>query len=474
MSQGQRAKGRGQREGSREEGKRGFLRPLFFALVFALCPLPFALVFAQTQNWPSFRGANASGVADGHPAPVKWNATTGENVLWKTPIPGVAVSSPIVWGDRVFVSTAVSSDPKAGIRTGQYGDVEPVNDATRHSWRLFALDRRSGKIVWDRVAHEGTPKTKRHPKSSQASSTPVTDGQRVIVWFGSEGLYAYDFNGKELWKRDLGVLNAGWFYDPDYEWGIGSSPIIWQNLVIVQCDIQKNSFIAAFDVATGEPVWRTSRDEIPSWSTPTIFDNFGRAELITQATGFTRGYNPASGEELWRLAGNSEIAIPTPVAGAGLVIVTNGYRGVQPIYAIKPGSKGDITLKGDDTKNDAIAWSTKRGGPYIPTPLIYRDQLYLLQGNGVVAAHDVRTGQRIYQERLVATGGSFSASPVAADGKVYFASEDGDMYVVQAGPKFELLATNPIGEILMASPAISEGVLYVRGLKNVFAIGMKK
>ena len=429
---------------------------------------------AQAQNWPSFRGANAAGVADGHPTPVKWNATTGENILWKTPIPGVAVSSPIVWGDRVFVSTAVSSDPKAGIRTGQYGDVEPVNDSTRHSWKLFALDRRSGKIVWERVAHEGTPKTKRHPKSSQASSTPVTDGQRVIVWFGSEGLYAYDLNGKELWKRDLGVLNAGWFYDPDYEWGIGSSPIIWQNLVIVQCDIQKNSFIAAFDVATGEPVWRTSRDEIPSWSTPTIFDSFGRAELVTQATGFTRGYNPASGEELWRLSGNSEITIPTPVVGAGLVIVTNGYRGVQPIYAIRPGSKGDITLKGDETKSDPIAWSTRRGGPYIPTPLIYRDQLYLLQGNGVVSAHDVRTGQRIYQERLVATGGSFSASPVAADGKLYFASEDGDMYVVQAGPKFELLATNPIGEILMASPAISEGVLFVRGLKTVFAIGLKK
>jgi outer membrane protein assembly factor BamB len=447
--------------------------------ISAFCLLAFALAWclsttALAQHWPSFRGANAAGVADGHPMPVKWNATTGENILWKTPIPGVAVSSPIVWGDRVFVSTAVSSDPKAGIRTGQYGDVEPMNDSTRHSWRLFALDRRSGKIVWERVAHEGTPKTKRHPKSSQASSTPVTDGQRVIVWFGSEGLYAYDFNGKELWKRDLGVLNAGWFYDPDYEWGIGSSPIIWQNLVIVQCDIQKNSFIAAFDVASGEPVWRTSRDEIPSWSTPTIFESFGRAELVTQATGFTRGYNPASGEELWRLSGNSEITIPTPVVGPGFVIVTNGYRGVQPIYAIRPGSKGDITLKGDETKSDAIAWSTKRGGPYIPTPLIYRDLLYLLQGNGVVVAHDARTGQRIYQERLVATGGSFSASPVAADGKLYFASEDGDMYVVQAGPKFEVLATNPIGEILMASPAISEGVLFVRGLKTVFAIGTKK
>ena len=431
-------------------------------------------VAPAAQNWPSFRGANAGGVADGHPAPVKWNAATGEGVLWKTPIPGVAVSSPIVWGDRVFVSTAVSGDPKAGIRTGQYGDVEPVNDATPHSWRLFAIDRRSGKVVWDRVAHEGTPKTKRHPKSSQASATPVTDGQRVIVSFGSEGLYAYDFSGKLLWKRDLGVLNAGWFYDPDYEWGIGSSPIIWNNLVIVQCDIQKNSFIAAFDVASGEPVWRTPREEIPSWATPTIFESFGRAELVTQGTGFTRGYNPSSGEELWRISGHSEITIPTPVVGAGLVVVMNGYRGVQPILAIRPGAKGDITLKGDETQSNAIAWSSKRGGPYIPTPVIYQDILYILQNNGALAAHDVRNGQRLYQERLVPTGGSFTASPVAADGKIYFSSEDGDVYVVKAGPTFEILATNPIGEVLMASPAVSEGILYVRGLKHLYAIGLKK
>ena len=457
--------------------ERRLRRERTWALGLGPWALALACFFSTTalaQNWPAFRGLNAAGVADGHPAPVKWNATTGEGVLWKTPIPGVAVSSPIVWGERVFVSTAVSSDPKAGIRTGQYGDVEPLNDASPHSWKLYALDRRSGKVVWERVAHEGTPKTKRHPKSSQASATPVTDGQRVIVSFGSEGLYAYDFNGKQLWKRDLGVLNAGWFYDPDYEWGIGSSPIIWKNHVIVQCDIQKNSFIAAFDVASGEPVWRTPREEIPSWSTPTIFESFGRAELVTQATGFTRGYNPSTGEELWRYSGNSEIAIPTPIVGPGIVIVTNGYRAVQPIMAIRPGAKGDITLKGEETKSEAIAWSSKRGGPYIPTPVIYGDHLYILQGNGVVAAHDVRTGQRVYQERLVATGGSFSASPVAADGKLYFASEDGDMYVVKAGPTFEILATNPIGEIIMSSPAISEGVLFVRGLKNVFAIGTAK
>jgi hypothetical protein len=433
-----------------------------------------ATVSLSAQQWPSFRGANAAGVADGKPTPVTWNASASENVLWKTPIPGVAVSSPIVWGDRVFVSTAVSSDPNIGIRTGLYGDVEPVADQSPHTWRLIALDKQSGKVLWDRVAHQGVPKTKRHPKSSQASPTPVTDGQHVIVSFGSEGLYAYDLDGKLLWTQDLGVLNAGWFFDPDYEWGIGSSPIIWKNLVIVQCDIQKGSFIAAFDVATGKQAWRTAREEIPSWSTPTVLESNGHAELITQATTFTRGYDPATGKELWRLSGNSEIAIPTPIAGPGFAIVTNGYRGVQPIFAIKPGATGDITLKTDQTKSDFIAWSTTKGGPYIPTPLVYGDQLYVLLNNGVLAAYKVATGERIYQERLGGTGGSFSASPVAADGKLYLTSEDGDIFVVKAGPTYEMLAKNSMGEVVMATPAVSDGIIFVRGLKNLYAVGVRK
>jgi outer membrane protein assembly factor BamB len=427
----------------------------------------------SAQNWPSFRGPAASGVADGkEPTAIKWNAATGENILWKTPVAGVAVSSPIVWGDRVFVSTAVSSDPTSGIRTGLYGDVEPAKDVSKHSWKLVALDKRSGKVLWERVAHEGIPKTKRHPKSSQATATPVTDGRHVIVSFGSEGLYAYDVDGKLLWTRDLGVLNAGWFYDPDYEWGIGSSPIIWKNLVIVQCDIQKNSFIAAFDVATGQPAWRTAREEIPSWSTPAIFEHDGRAELVTQATTFIRGYNPESGKELWRLGGNSEITIPTPIVGPSVIIVTNGYRGVQPMFAIKPGATGDITLKGDATTNEFIAWSTNRGGPYIPTPVIYGDLMYVLANNGVLAAYDAKTGQRVYQER-VGGGGSYSASPVAADNKLYLTSEDGDVSVVKAGAKYELLATNTMGQVIMATPAISNGVIFFRGLKDVFAVGQR-
>jgi len=437
-----------------------------FTISFVL--LGAASVCAQ-QNWPSFRGANAAGVADGTPTAVRWDVATNDHVAWKTPIPGLAVSSPIVWGDRVFVSTAISSDPNQGIRTGLYGDVEPVSDASKHSWHLISLDKKTGNVVWDRVAYEGIPKTKRHPKSSQASPTPVTDGTHVIVSFGSQGLYAYDFSCKPLWQKDLGILNAGWFFDPDYEWGVGSSPIIYKNLVIVQCDIQRNSFIAAFDVATGKEVWRTSRDEITSWSTPTILEAGGKTELITQATTFIRGYDPSNGKELWKLSGNSEITIPTPIVGPGFVVVTNGYRGVQPIFAIKPGGAGDITLKECQTKSDAIAWSTNRGGPYIQTPVIYNNQLYVLQNNGVLAAYTAATGERLYQQR-VGDGGAFSASPVAADGKIYCSSEDGDVYVVKAGPEYELLAKNAMGEVLMATPAVSDGLLIFRGSKNVYAI----
>src|SRR5215204_2588272 len=435
------------------------MRRIAFAVVIASVAALAATgtsALAQQQNWPSFRGPNASGVVDGKPTAVKWNAPAGENVAWKAPVDGIAVSSPIVWGDRVFVSTAIGSDPKQAIRTGQYGDVEPVTDSSKHTWHLIALDKATGKVVWDKTAYEGVPKTKRHPKSSQASATPVTDGKVVVVSFGSEGLYAFDFTGKQLWKKDLGVLNSGWFFDPDYEWGIGSSPIIYKNMVIVQCDIQRGSFLAAFDTATGKEAWRTQRDEIPSWSTPTVFESNGKAELVTQATTFTRGYDPMTGKELWKYSGNSEIAIPTPIVGPGFVVITNGYRGVQPIVAVKPGASGDITLKAPETKSEFIAWSMNRGGPYIPTPVIYGDQLYVLQNNGVLAAYKVGTGERIYQERLTATGGSFSASPIAADGKIYATSEDGDVFVVKAGPAFELLSKNPVGEILMATPAVSD------------------
>jgi len=439
-----------------------------FTILFLFIVLCSAVV--QAQNWPQFRGPGATGVTEGATKPVKFDGSTSQNVVWKTEIPGLSHASPIVWGNKVFVVTAVSSE-KDETRYGLYGDVAPVKNDPKHSWKIYAIDKQKGTILWERVAYEGLPKVKRHPKSTHAASTPVTDGKYLIVNFGSEGLYAYDLDGKLLWKQDLGVLDAGWFYDPDYQWEYGSSPIIYKDLVIVQADIQKNSFIAAYDIKTGKLAWKTAREEIPSWGTPTVYEGAQRSELITNGTKAIRGYDPATGKELWRLTPNSEITTPTPFVAHDLIFVTSGYSPVQPIYAIKLGASGDISLKDGKDSNDFVAWSKQRGGPYMPTPLVYGDLLYTCSNGGILTAYNAKTGERVYQERLGGTGGAFTASPVASDGKLYLSSEDGDIFVVKAGPKYELLSKNPVGEVMMATPAISDGLLIVRGLNHLFAFG---
>jgi outer membrane protein assembly factor BamB len=428
---------------------------------------------ASAQNWPQFRGAQASGVAVGaQKTPVSWDGEKSVGVRWKTPIPGIGQSSPVVWGNRVYLTTAVSAEAKPAARYGLYGDVDPVKDEPKHTWHVMAIDKTTGKVVWDRTTLEGLPKTKRHPKGTHASSTPATDGKHVVALFGSQGVLAcYDANGKLLWKQDTGVLDAGWFYDPDYQWGHASSPVIYKNLVIVQADIQKNSFLAAYDLKTGKQVWKTVRDEIPSWGTPTVYEGKTRAELIANATKFIRGYDPLTGKELWRLGGNSEITTPTPIIAHDLIYVTAGYRPIQPIYAIRLGAQGDITLKEKQETNEFIAWSKQRGGPYMPTPIVYGEYFYTCSNNGVVTAYNAKTGERVYQERIAGKGGAFTASPVAADDKLYFSSEDGEVFVVRAGPKHELLATNQMGEPLMATPAISDGMVIVRGQHHLFGIG---
>ena len=439
-------------------------------LVLSLFSLCFISTAAHAQNWPQFRGPGAAGVVEGGAAAVKWDAAKTENMLWKTALPGLGHSSPVVWGDKVFVSTAVST-AKDETRYGLYGDVAPVKDDPKHTWKVYALDKRTGKILWERVAYEGLPKVKRHPKSTHADSTPVTDGKTLVVLFGSHGLYAYDLKGKLLWKQDLGVLDAGWFYDADYQWEHGSSPVIYKDLVIVQADVQKDSFIAAYSLKNGKQVWKTSRDEISSWGSPTVYVGATRPEVITNGSKAIRGYDPLTGKELWRLTPNSEVTTPTPFVAHDLIFVTSGYAPIQPIYAIKPGAVGDITLKDGKESSEHIAWSKKRGGPYMPTPVVDGDYLYTCSNQGVLTAYNAKTGERIYQERLGGKGGAFTASPVASDGKIYLSSEDGDVFVVKAGPKYELLATNPVGEVLMATPAISDGLLIVRSTKHVYAFG---
>lgn len=443
----------------------------FFLLgLAAVCLSVWPTNAANAQNWPGFRGANAAGNGDGQNPPVSWDAEKNINIAWKTPIPGLAHASPIVWGDKLFVVSAVSSSPQGKFRHGLYGDVDSDKDISKHSWKLFCLDKKTGKILWERTATEGVPKVKRHIKSTHASPSPVTDGKYVVSFFGSEGLYCYDFKGKLIWKQDLGVLDSGWFFDPDYQWGMASSPIIYQGKVIVQCDTQKNAFIAAFDIKTGKEVWRTKRDEIPSWGTPTVFESKDKTMIVTNATKRIRGYDPASGKEVFELSGNSEVTVGTPVVGHDLVFVTAGYPPIQPIYAIKPTATGDITLAEGKETNDHIAWSKKRGGTYMPTPIVYGDYLYTCSNNGVLTCYDAKSGERIYQQRAAGQSNAFSASPIAADGKLYLAGEDGDVFVVKAGKEYQLLATNPMGEVMMATPAISQGMLFIRTIGHVYGI----
>jgi outer membrane protein assembly factor BamB len=439
-------------------------------LVLALTLIPAGI--AADGNWPQFRGPSGSGLGDGANPPVQWDVAKGTNIVWTSEIPGLAISSPVVWGDRIFVTTAISSDPNQKWRTGLYGDTDSAPDRSSHQWKVLALDKKTGKVLWEQSAHQGIPKTKRHPKSSQASPSPATDGKVVVAYFGSEGLYAYSVEGKLLWKKDLGLQNAGWFFDPDSEWGAASSPVIYKNSVIVQCDRQKDSFVAAFDLKDGKELWRTARAEIPAWGTPTIATAEGHSEIVTNGTKAIRGYDPDTGKELWTLGPNSEITCTTPVFGHGLIFVTAGYPPVQPIYAIKMGSKGDLTLKDGKDSSDAIVWSKKTGGSYLPSPILYGDQLYLVNNNGILTAFEAKTGNRVYQQR-VGPGGSFTASPVAAAGKLYIATEEGDVYVVKTGPQFELLAKNSVGEPVLATPALAGDLLVVRGAKHLFAIGPK-
>jgi outer membrane protein assembly factor BamB len=420
-------------------------------------------VDATAGTWPSFRGREAAGVAEGQNLPDTWNVKTGQNVLWRTPTPGLAHSSPIVWGDRLFLTSAVSSNPNATFRAGLYGDGDASDDRSRQRWVLYALDKRTGRILWERTAFEGVPLDKRHIKSTYASSTPATDGRIVVAWFGSHGVFAYDTNGNLKWKADLGRMDVGAYDIPSYEWGPASSPILWNGMVILQCDTQARSFIVALNADSGETVWKTEREELPSWGTPTVAVTPVGPVLVTNASNFIRGYDPRNGRELWRLGGSSKITAPTPVFGEGLFIVASGRQPERPIFAIRPDARGSQT----------VAWSRTLRGPYMPTPLIYRGLLYVLDNSGIFDAYNVRTGEEIYRQRLPDIGSGFSASPVAADGKIYLSSEDGEIRVIAAGNRFRQIASNDMGEPLMATPALSERVMYVRSSKSIFAIGRK-
>lgn len=425
----------------------------------------------QAQNWPSFRGQNGAGVGDGNDPPTAWDVEKSINVLWKTPIPGLGHSSPVVWEDRIFVTTAISSDAKSEFVHGLTETGASANDNSKHSWRVYCLNKNTGSIIWEKTIYEGVPKVKRHVKASYANPTPATDGKHLVISFGSEGLYCFDLGGKLLWKQDLGILDGGWSADAGSHWGFGSSPIIYKQFAIVQCDTQNQSFVAAFNLADGKRVWQTTREEDSSWSTPTIYEGKNGAELITSGTKYYRGYDPLTGKELWRMADGVDVKIPTPIATNDLYFLGGGgSNSRRAFYAVRAGVKGEIKPGEADTKS--IAWQSSQIRPHIVTPIVYGDYLYVCTDNGILSQYQARTGEPTFRARL-GSGGSFSSSPVAANGKLYFASEDGDVFVIKAGPTFELLARNTMGEVMMATPAIAGKMIIIRGQNHVFGIASK-
>lgn len=477
--------------------------------------------FADRQvskpHWPQFRGTGSRGVADGQHPPLTWHVASDQkakqdkakdedqddeededqedeesddsdleqdkNLLFKTKVPGLGHSCPTIWGDFVYLTSAVSGDEDHSIKIGNYGGVGSVDDDSEHRFILVCINKNDGTIVWEQEATRGVPKVKRHLKSTHANSTVATDGDHVVAFFGGEGLYCYTNKGELLWKKDLGKLDSGWFYDKSYQWGFGSSPVIFEDMVIVQCDVQEQSFLAAYRLRDGSEVWKTERDEIPGWSSPNVVDSPHGPMVLTHATKFAMGYSARTGEEIWRFGRHSEIVVPTPFVAHDLIYLTSGYSPIQPITAIELNATGDVTLQDDETSSDYVRWYKPRGGPYMPSPIVYGDYLYLCANQGILTCIQATTGEQVYKTRLTKglaeldlkpkdVGGSLSmvGSPIAADGHLYFPAESGAVLVVKAGPEYELVAVNMTGEHILTTPAISEGVIYIRGQEHLIAL----
>ncbi|HSC27639.1 MAG TPA: PQQ-binding-like beta-propeller repeat protein [Vicinamibacterales bacterium] len=455
-----------------------------------------ALASAPVSNegpgWPQFRGPGGAGVADGSSLPDKWSTT--DNVAWVVELPGRGWSSPIVWGDRVFVTSAVSPGAFKQPSTGIYGndyvaelakqglpeaeivkrvvarDIELTSETGELSYVVIALDARTGKVVWQQEAHRGAPFGGRHRKNTYASETPATDGERIYASFGGNvGIFCYSLDGTLLWKRS-------WEPQPIYlDFGTASSPIVYKGRVYQLHDNDGQSFLAALDAKTGKEVWTVKRTDlagrIPSgWATPFIWESGARTEIVTIGRGFVISYD-LDGREIWRLKGMTQ-ATPSPVAAGGLLYVGSGSQGEanRPLYALRPGASGDVSLNGDETSNSFVTWFQPRMSGYTPSPLVYRNRVYVVNDNGVLQVADAKTGTEVYKVRIGGGGHTFSSSPLASDGRVYFLSEDGDTFVLSAGDQYTELAKNSLGEMSLATPAVDADSLYVRTQTKLYRI----
>jgi outer membrane protein assembly factor BamB len=440
-------------------------RVLAMAALLLALPVRQAGAEPAADNWPQFRGPGASGVSAAAGLPDTWSAT--EHVAWKTRIPGRGWSSPIVWGNRVYVTTAIKEgDEPEPVKKGLYlgGNREAPKEP--HRWVVYALDLQTGAIAWEQEVHRGVPSHGHHLKNTLASETPVTDGERVYAYFGNVGLFCLDLDGKPLWSKR-------WESVPTrYGWGTAASPVLHGDRIYVVNDNDAQSFLVALDKKTGEEAWRVVRDEKSNWATPFVWESGPRVEIVTPGSGKVRSHG-LDGKPIWELGGMSSITVPTPLAAHGLLYVTSGYvmDRRKPLFAIRPGASGDISLAEDQASSPQIAWCQKKAGPYNPSPIVYGKHLYVLYDMGLLACFDAVTGAPVYEKQRIAPDArAFTASPWACDGRLFCLSEDGDTYVIRPGPAFELLRTNRLGELCMATPAVVRGGLVIRTESHVFCI----
>ncbi len=442
------------------------ISPLIFTACFVTITAfePLSSHAAPKTNWGQWRGPEGNGVSSETNLPTEWSGT--RNIKWKTAIPGRGHSSPVVWENKIFLTTDLEGETLPGAKAVEHKDdgkpykhPDSIGADRKHTFKVLSIDRSTGKVLWERTAYEGAVYDDRHRKGSYASPTPATDGSYVFAYFGTEGLYCYDFSGKLIWKATPGQLAT-------FGMGPGTSPVLFENTVVLQCDEDngEKSFIIALDKKTGKEVWKTPRKVQASWATPLVVRTAQRAELITSGNELIISYDPKTGKELWRTKGHESNAIATPVAGGGMVFVYAGFP-VKKTFAIKLGASGDLTGSKD------IVWQYDKGTAYVPSSILYGDYLYLMSDRGIITCLDAKTGKIVYEGGRVPIPATLTASPVAFDGKLLLTSEDGDTFVIKAGPKHEVIATNSMAEPVYASPAISDGMIFIRGEKNLYCIG---
>jgi len=479
------------------------MRSVLISLLICICPV--ATNLNAQDNWPQFRGVGAAGVSTGSP-PTTWNIESGKNVKWRSEIEGLGHSSPTVWGDRIFLTTATNTETdEPTLQTGWLGGTgKAVEEQGDWKWQVICLDMKEGKIVWSQDVAEGKPAIKRHLKASHANCSVATDGEHVVAFFGSEGLFCFDFEGNKLWEKHFGRLHSGPYNAKELEWGFASSPVIHGDRVVVQCDCLNTGFVAVLDIDSGDEVLRIDREDVATWSTPTVVESDRGTQIVCNGYKQMAGYDFETGQLLWTLNGGGDVPVPSPLFANGLIYLTNGH-GRSPIFAISPDATGDLTplaikpgksketsskesAKENDPSDEnagqktdspnelptelpeGLVWWQSKDGSYMPTPIIVGELMYVCNDNGRLSVRNALTGESIYRKRVGEESGTFSASAVATQEHLYFSSESGLVIVIKTGDQYELVAENSMDGIVMATPAIAGDRLLIRTTRHLICL----